>query len=312
MKVYAIDIGGSSVKHALVEVVQNHGARIIDSYDTVQLRSNAFEDLKEQILKTVYQTLALNKSLDVVAISTTGSVSHDGTVINAGHFAGYSNVSWGNILKAEFRQIKRVATCNDGRASAWAEYIAQGKSAQVFAHFVVGTGVGGGIVHGGQLLIGDHSAAGTFGHIKVDLQSDLVCSCTRIGCVEMVAAAPAVARYYSRSLRTHEALTLDDVTAAVTQGDDHAEASFIAAGSWLGVAIGDVMNILNPGIITLGGGVILASESIHKANDGGPYVRAAIERARANSIRRISAQTIVRPAVHGNDGGMLGAALLAC
>jgi glucokinase len=303
--VLALDIGGSSIKYALVRL-SRHDAHIVTSFEPIPLVSNKFDDLREQVAACVSAGIGLAPEVRAVAVSTTGSVDQNGTVLNAGHFVGYSNVSWRDILLPRFPQLTKVVTVNDGKASTWAEYIASGRRSGSFVHIVVGTGVGGGIVIDSRLYYGDHLAAGSVGHIKVTAERNVACSCQRYGCVETLAAAPAVVRAFTDRPGT----TLGDVVSAARNGDERALSALTEAGRWLGVAIANVMNMVDPAAITIGGGLVLASQDV-RAEDGGPYLTAAIATARQMALRRIAEVTDISRAAYGNDGGLIGAALLA-
>lgn len=312
MKLYAIDIGGSYVKRALVEL--NAGqVNIIKSFDAIKLTSNRFEDLLMSVTSSTGDALRHESQIGIVAISTTGSVDANGTVVRAGHFEDYANISWEKILLREFPQLAKVVTVNDGKASTWAEFMAQKSQPSVFAHFVVGTGIGGGIVVHGELLYGDNGYAGYLGHIKVATQSDVVCSCRHFGCVETFAAAPAIVRLYEAQCKPgrEKMTTLADVTMAARGGDDRAVDAFRSAGKWLGIALSNVMNILNPAVITIGGGVVLAAFNAEDQDAKNVFIDAAVQEARTLALTRVAAETKICPAKYGNDGGLMGAALIA-
>ena len=314
MIVYALDIGGSYLKHALIEV-SGRRAEIARRFEPCRLGSYRFADLRRAVTSSAQSVLREEKRLDTIAISTTGSVDRNGTVIRAGHFEDYENISWDQILRQEFPKITRVVTANDGKASTWAEFVAQGGSLNAFSHFVVGTGIGGGIVVRGELVYGDGGYAGYLGHIKVTDKSEVVCSCSRFGCVETVASAPAIVRLfeakagYRASNMTRAPMTLDQIAGAALEGDKIALEAFETAGGWLGVALSNVMNILNPATITIGGGVVLAAQHAVGQENGNIFIEAAIQKAKSLAHRRVAAETTIRAAQHGNDGGLIGAAL---
>jgi glucokinase len=312
MKVYALDIGGSSLKHAMIDV-DDKGAEIITRFTPVQLPSNLFADLRGAVLSAAGSALRKDSNISTIAISTTGNVDQQGVVRRAGHFEGYENVSWREILSSELSTISRVTTVNDGKASTWAEFSASNEQCTAFAHIVVGTGIGGGIVLNGALYYGGEGTAGSFGHIKVCAQTDIRCSCTRVGCVETVASAPAIVRTFKRGIKgqASEPTHLDEVTLLAKAGDQTAVKAFAEAGTWLGIALSDVMNIFNPQVVTIGGGVVLAAESIDDGQDKNVFVEAVVQSAGSLALKRVVASTIIRKATYGNDSGLIGAALLA-
>jgi glucokinase len=313
MKVYALDIGGSSIKHALVDV-SSAGAVIIDHFSQIQLSTRLFSDLREALVITISDVVKNNSDISTVAISTTGNVDQNGMVRRAGHFIGYENVLWSHILCNEFPSISHIKVVNDGKASTWAEFSSLKEHCETFAHVVVGTGIGGGMVIKRELFYGDEGSAGSFGHIKVYADTDIPCSCTRVGCVETVASAPAIIRAYKLAKNDHtdmiEPNTLEDIAVLAKAGDENALAVFIKAGEWLGVALSNVMNIINPQVVTIGGGVVLAAESIQGGTN--IFLDAAQKKATSLALKRVAAATSIRRAMHGNDSGLLGAAMLSC
>lgn len=305
----ALDIGGSSIKQALFDVVDSN-VTLLSQLETIPIASRDFAALRSLIVEAVGEARRVTHPPTIVALSTTGAVDRSGIVLGAGHFDGYQDVSWSKILRAHYPELERVVTVNDGKASTWAEYRGVGHKTEVFAHFVVGTGVGGGVVCFDRLLYGDDETAGALGHMKVALASDIVCSCGRTGCVETVASGPAISRAFGTETGTREPVEFDVVATAAGRGNQKALAAFEDAGAWLGVAISNVINVLNPRYITVGGGVVLASQAIDGA-DGGPYLRSAVERARQLAFEDIARDTVIRPSRYGNDGGLIGAALIA-
>jgi glucokinase len=313
MLVCALDIGGSSVKHGVVEV-NGDGAYLLAAAQSSPLVSRQFENLRSVVMDSIAGRLNEHPEISAVGISTTGSVDRSGVVVSAGHFDGYRDVSWSEVLTPIFRTLEHVETVNDGRASAWAEYMALGGREMSQINVVVGTGVGGGLVYNGELLLGEGGQAGYIGHIKVTAEPTARCSCGSTGCVEVLAAAPAVVRYWQEAggiSDDNENHSFSDVTAAALRGEESALSAFRRAGRWLGVGLGNAMNVLNPSVVSVGGGVLLASGSVSSAPAGGPYFEAVAEGLAWAAHRRIVASADLRMARFGNDGGLLGAAQLA-
>ncbi len=242
-----------------------------------------------------------------LAICTTGSVTQNGVVLKAGHFEGYENVDWAALLMPDNAGLTSVHVVNDGRASTWAEFVSQQDSDSLL-HVVVGTGVGAGLVSQGRPLLGEHGFAGYLGHMKVAPAGDVVCSCGNKGCIETVASGPAIVRHYHDAGGDQAIGDFPAVVSAAQQGDTAAEEALEVAGTWLGLGISYAMNLLNPGLVTIGGGVV---ESTTSTDAGfGLYADAAIREAQAKAHRRVATATI-RPGSFGNEGGMIGAALFS-
>lgn len=246
-----------------------------------------------------------------MGISTAGTVDEDGTVRSAGHFIGYKMISWSEILLPAIGPIP-VTTLNDGRASAWAEYVRVRDTASSFAHFVVGTGIGGGIVIDRNLHYGAQGAAAALGHIKISESSTVICSCRRTGCVETFASAPAIARAWHESApAAAKKMEFSEIADAALRGDELAASVITAAGRHLGYAVANVMSILNPQVTTIGGGVVAATQRDCGDQDSGPYVSAAAETAKELVFPRVAAEAQILPAFYGNDGGLIGAAIFS-
>lgn len=313
MDVLAFDIGGSSIKRGVV-TVSGDKASITHRFPSVVLKTRSFAEVRENVLDSVAAHAQQEKHRPVrVAISTSGAVDKSGFVINSGHFEDYRDVDWRKLLTSKFpNHIASVVTTNDGKAATWAEYQRVGRGNEVFVHFVIGTGVGGGIVCFNRLLYGDDESAGALGHMKVGGPSTVECSCGRTGCVETLAAGPAIVRAYlefggrNKGIGT---LAFDDIFDAARSGDQLAIKAFSHCGRWLGVALSNVINVLNPRRITIGGGVMQASMDLGPAR-GGPYLESAIASANELAFEDVAAETAIEPAAGGNDGGLLGAALL--
>lgn len=306
MRIVALDIGGSAVKHGLFEIEAGR-QELARPGPPVRLKSRDFAELA-MVVEDLCQEYSKLGEARVLSISTTGSTTAEGVVLRAGHFNGYENIDW-RTMSGSIQTFQHVFVLNDGRASTWAEY--QGQSAsRSLVHVVVGTGVGSGSVVAGQLTSGEHGLAGSFGHMKVGPESAVTCSCGATGCIETLVSGPAIVRSYEQ-FRELEGVAYEDVVEAAKRGNPQALRAFSDAGSWLGLGISYVLNLLDPGVVTVGGGVVESTMNMEAAEPMGPYVKAAAQRAAEAAHHRVSAVTEVRPARYGNAGGLLGAALYA-
>lgn len=306
----AIDIGASSVKAAVIDVSD---WRVAHRFASVPVRERTFAELRSAVEGIVHDALALAPTLRRVGISTTGSANAQDVVISSGFFSGYANVNWLDILHPGSEGRIEVATVmNDGRAAALGTFLADARVAgRNLVHSVVGTGIGGGMVWNGALFDGAHNFAGAYGHIKVDPYSGMTCVCGGRGCVEMFAAAPALAR-----LAGERGLTLcerggrgvRELGALARNGSDVAREIFVSAGRWLGVAVACVANVCDPDVVTIGGGVVAAARD---SAGGNPYVEAAASAARTMVIPRIADHLVVVEASLLNDAALIGAAARA-
>ena len=282
--------------------------------EVVALASNGFSEIERIVYRLIERARREAPNARNVGISTAGAVNCRGVLVSADHFEGYGNVAWDDLLRRRFPELLSVVAVNDGRAAAWAEYNADPDGMASHIHVVVGTGVGGGMVSEGRLLAGDGGGAGYIGHTKVTDRPTVTCGCGRQGCVETLAAAPAIVRQWNCNCGGaggRVATSLEGVTREAKAGEPEAIKAFRQAGWWLGRGLGNAMNLFNPGMVTVGGGVVLASESIEAGGDGGPFLEGVAGGMREATHERILVGSELRMSVFGNDGGMIGAALLS-
>ena len=172
----AIDIGASSVKAA---IVRPGDWEIRQRLPTIDIHHRSFDELRSAVEKTVATALNMNPLLTTVGISTTGSASPDDVVISSGFYAGYQGIRWLDVLgRSTGGRIRVVRVLNDGRAAAYGTYLADRQArGHHLVHFVIGTGIGGGMVVDGAVFNGTHHFAGAYGHIKIDPHDERRCVC---------------------------------------------------------------------------------------------------------------------------------------
>jgi glucokinase len=206
-----------------------------------------------------------------------------------------------------------VALDNDGNCAMLAEWRAgAARGCDDAVLMTVGTGIGSGVVAGGSLIRGSTGAATELGHMVVDFDGPL-CPCTNRGCLEALASGTALGREgarlagqrpgsaLARLAGAGEVITGVTVTEQAQLGDRAAREALERVGTLLGVGIANAMNIFNPEVVLIGGGVSAAGELLL-----GPARTEARRRARppSNGVR-------VEAATFGADAGMVGAAVLA-
>jgi glucokinase len=266
----------------------------------ILLRSGHIDELRRVVLSTTAAALQDVAPIDRVAISTTGIVNSDGVVTESGFITDYTGTSWARTLEQSFPgRFEVVHVANDGDCAAWAEFVAgSGRGSTSLAHFVLGTGLGGGAVVGGQLVADPPGRSGNFGHLPVPAKEDAPCVCGDPRCAEAFAATRGVLRNVPRN-----ATTIRELSAQALSGDGVAISAFATAGRWLGHAIAAVAGTLKIETVTIGGGLAVAART-HAEN---VYVDAA--RRTAQDLTTSSIQVLESRL--GNDGGLLGAAALA-
>src|SRR5262249_24597493 len=163
---------------------------------------------------------------------------------------------------------KPVLLENDVRAAALSEHqLGAGRGYESMLAIFVGSGVGGGLVVGGRLYHGTHGGAGEIGHMVVRAGGPR-CGCGRAGCLEAMSARAAGGRYVIREVQRGRATVLTeilkgdlhaftsrDLGEAIEKSDVVAIRSARRSARYVGLAIGGVANLLDPGVVVIGGGI---------------------------------------------------------
>jgi fructokinase len=229
-----------------------------------------------------------------VGIGTPGAVSDDGTMKNCN-----TTCLNGRPLPQDLteRLGMTVYVENDANCFALAEAVAgAGRGAGLVFGVILGTGVGGGIVHRGELLSGPQHLAGEWGHHSIDPLGP-ACYCGQRGCVERFLAGPAVEAQYRE--RTGKAADMPAIVAAYRAGEPAATAVVQQFLDRFGRAVANLIDILDPDVIVLGGGLSNIDEVYTLGRD-----------AVAGYVFNNELRTPLRRNLLGDSAGVIGAAML--
>ena len=303
-----IDIGGTNTKLALVSETGRPVAR-----DMIETRAaDGAERLFARIAEILPSVTGPRRSIAGVGIGCAGLVdTRTGRLRSAPNLPEWRNTP---ILRIG-RQVFGVYTYidNDANAAAYGEYQRGcGKRARLFVCITLGTGVGGGIVSHGEVLRGSRNYAGEIGHMTVNGRGPR-CRCGNRGCLEAYVGAWALVRSARRILgpkpggglrgsRASTPLTPERIAGAARKGHRAAREVFVRAAEHLGTAIATLVNVLNPDVVGLAGGVATEFDLMEDR------VRAVVaDRAFPESVEAVK---IVR-GVLGLDAAAIGVALMA-
>ena len=202
---------------------------------------------------------------------------------------------------------------NDANAAAWGEFrFGAGSEVDHLVFVTLGTGVGGGVISHGVLLRGAQGSGCELGHVTIQATGPR-CACGNRGCLEALASGTAISRR-ARELASEKPNSVlgrlaaerkilgEDVTRLACEGDELALSVLEEAGRWLGIGLAGFVNIFNPEVVAVGGGVVAAGELILKAAREEVYLRA---RPPSRDLAEIKEATL------GPESGVLGAAALA-
>jgi glucokinase len=303
-----VDIGGTKV---LGGVVDDDGKIIAQSRRDTPAASPA--ETLERIVEVVTELLA-DHDVDSVGIGAAGWIDAERSTIL---FA--PNLAWRNEpLRDELRRRLKVPLVveNDANVAAWAEFRfgAAKDASDSMVMFTLGTGIGGGIVLGGELVRGAHGIAGEMGHVLA-VKDGYPCGCGSRGCLEQYASGKALTRFAREAIvadgKAGERLLADAggdltklngpmITAAAKAGDRLALDAFEKCGFWLGQGLSDIAYILDPEVLVVGGGLIDAGELLLE-----PTRRAYVERLPQRA--KLPVANVIGASL-GNMAGVVGAA----
>ena len=287
-----VDLGGTKIEGIVLD-----GDNHVVFRDRIATESTrGYEHILDRVALMVERLQREAPGSDVFGIGTPGSISaRDGTMKN-------SNTTClnGRRLREDLaaRLGIEVRMENDANLFALAEAMAgAGKGAPLVFGVIMGTGVGGGIVHRGELLRGPQHLAGEWGHHCIDPQGP-PCYCGQRGCVERFIAGPAVEEQYRT--QTGTSVRMPEIVAGHRAGEPIASAIFTRFIDRFGRAVANLIDILDPDVIVLGGG-LSHIDALYSLG------RAAVAAYMFNDELRTP---IVRNQL-GDSAGVIGAALLA-
>jgi glucokinase len=304
-----VDLGGTTVKTGLVTrtgEIEYH---------------NKFDSNGEQGPEAVMEQIALSvndamnhrdgRAIIGIGIGAPGVVDNDGFVKAPPNLARWEAVPLAKELGKRFNGIP-VNVENDANCAAIAESkFGFGREHPNFLFIIWGTGIGGGIILNRRLYRGTSGGAGEVGHICIDLNGPM-CGCGSRGCVEAYIGQKYLSQRTVEKVKANPSsqilkLVGGDyskiepiyISQAASAGDNLAQSILAEAGTFLGVAVGAVMNTMDLRVSIIGGGVSAAGDLI--INAVRDSVRAHVLKPLQNDIQVIQSEL-------GNNAGILGAA----
>lgn len=309
--IIGIDLGGTNVKTALVSEAKKILAK--DSRPTrAEEGAQTVMGIMTDGVNAVLEEAGVDRgSILAAGVGAPGPVSwQKGIVHSMPNLPGWSNVPLAGEMAA--RLGFPCFLDNDANAACYGEYwLGAGQDVDSMCALTLGTGVGGGIVLSGKLLRGIDGTAAEIGHIKV-MRDGRPCGCGSKGCLEAYASVTGMVRTAvegieggHRTVLTRlcngglERITGKMISDGIAAGDAFCEWVMHETGTWLGLGIASLINLINPEKIVLCGGMIAAGSVLFDP------IR---EVARANSFEVPGGRAQIVPAGLGADSGVIGAA----
>ncbi|MEB3299949.1 MAG: ROK family protein [Candidatus Sericytochromatia bacterium] len=313
-----VDVGGTS----LSVVLATPGGKVLGRAKGVtpppQENPQPVLDLLDQLLAQCAERSGRSlKELDAMGLGIPGAVDRKG-----GRVTRAVNLGWNDVPLVDLLQRRHgvpVTLANDVQVAIEGEHrFGAAKGAEAALGIWIGTGIGGGLIQDGRLYTGASGAAGEIGHMVVASTSE-PCGCGRIGCVEALASRTAIERHIRALMAAGRAcavprlleergrirITAGILKRALQEGDSVVQEALAAAQIHIGTLVTNLINLLDPEVIVLGGGIV------QKLGDS--FVQPIRERSRAATLRGWTGDEGPRvvASVLGDDAGPLGAAALA-
>jgi len=309
--VAGIDLGGTKIYTA---VADNNGNLLAETRAPT-CPEEGYRRVIERMAGTV---LEVQKRAGVRAIRTVGVGSPGQLDLEKGIVCTSGNLGWNNVYLRDLLAEKLslpVILDNDANVAALGEYVfGAGRGHREMVYITVSTGIGSGIISGGRLIHGVKGCAGEIGHLTVAPGGPL-CTCGKHGCLEAFSSGTAIALEAEKLIREGRGSAIkkqaqsrkakvaaEDVGAAAAHGDGEALGILCRAASALGLGVSIVINLLNPSLVILGGGVMSMSGLIWDD---------ILEAVNEYTLKANLSVVQVVPAGLGERAGVLGAVALA-
>ena len=264
---FGIDLGGTTVKLAYFDEC----GTMLDKWEIPTITANGGTQILPDIAASIKNYLEKNniapESILGLGIGVPGPVNGKGVVNKC------INLGWGVFNISETLSSLTgfpVKAGNDANVAALGEYWKGGGAGCENMVFVtLGTGVGGGIVIGGNLLHGSHGSGAEIGHMVLNPRETVACNCGKYGCVEQYCSATGIARLAKNQLSATavesvllniEAVTAKDVFDAAKSGDAVALEILEQFYDYMGQFLGSLCSAVDPEVVVLGGGVSKAGQ----------------------------------------------------
>ncbi len=312
--ILGVDLGGTKILTA----VANSQGKMLSRDHSITPAKKGHEAVIQSILDSAHRVLAQANiaisALTAIGVGAPGiSNPETGILFTSPNLPGWRGVPLRDIIQE--RLGKKTFLINDANAAALGElYFGAARGARNFIYITISTGIGGGIVIDGKIYGGAIGAAGEVGHMTID-DDGPICNCGNRGCWETLASGTALAREarhrieegVKTSILEYAEGDVENVTAqvihsAAQQGDSLAKELIARTGYYVGVGLVNLINIFNPELIVIGGGL---------SNIGDMLLEPAFEVARERAYKETFRTVRFASAELGRNSGVLGAAAFA-
>jgi glucokinase len=243
-----------------------------------------------------------------IGIGAPGPIDADGRIYDPPNLPGFGDLSISGYIHDRFGRPTFAG--NDANLAALGEHqFGAGQGVNDLVYLTISTGIGGGIISGGRLLLGARGYAAEVGHQTL-ITDGPICGCGQPGHLEALASGPSIVRNAKERMEAGEDSTITDfgdeitsesIAEAARAGDELARELFADAGFYIGLGLVNLIHILEPQRVLIGGGVSLAGDLIFDP------IR---ETVRQHVMSPVFLDVEILPAALGVDVGLMGAVAL--
>ncbi|WP_274364242.1 ROK family protein [Paenibacillus thermotolerans] len=292
-----VDLGVNYVAAVLTDLTGNVIKRVRLALEARDADS-VYESLRQAIRSVSAAAPPSPYGIVGIGVGVPGIVDESGTILSAPNL-GWRDVSLKEKLQSDFQT--EVSVENEANAGAVGEQkYGIGTDVPNLVYISAGIGIGSGIIMHGGIYRGAFGYSGELGHMTIQADNGLLCSCGNTGCWEMYASENALLREAKDAIG--HAATLESLMEAAECGNEIAIRRFETVGYYLGTGIANVMNGFNPEMVVVGNRLSLAGKWIK------PALLQAVQR---RSLRFHSKEVRIEFAALGTDSTALGSASLA-
>jgi len=313
-KILGIDLGGTKI---LTAVANTQGVMLSRDHSITPAKEGqdvVVKSILESVGRALDQAHIAAADLTAIGLGAPGlSNPETGILFTSPNLPGWKDVPLRDIIAKELG--KEAFLINDANAAAVGElYFGAGRGARNFIYITVSTGIGGGIIIDGKIYTGPTGTAGELGHMVIDDEGPQ-CNCGNKGCWETLASGTALSREARHRIKEGAATSIlkyaggniekinaEAIHEAAQTGDKLANELIARTAYYLGVGLANLVNIFNPEVIIIGGGL---------SNIGDMLLKPAFEEAGRRAFRQSYQAVRFARAELGRNSGVLGAAAYA-
>lgn len=310
----SFDMGGTQIRAAVITAegaILGRDASLTPKKGGPSAALRAFHQVANKALEASGASL---DEIEGIGVASAGPLDPaTGTIFFIPNVPGWKDVPWRDMVEAELGRPTFLE--NDANAAALGEHaFGAGRGVSNLIYITVSTGIGGGLILGNRLYSGSSGTAGEIGHMTIEVDGPR-CGCGNVGCWETLASGTALAREAVERIQGGARSSILQVAGgnisrvdaraiheAATKGDALAQELIANVGHYLGVGLANLVNILNPQMLILGGGLTQMGDMLL-----GPARRTLELRAMAPALQGLRLEL----AQLGDNAGLMGAMVLA-